>query len=153
MNYVNNTAVPCSSWQIHETFVVERIGYITPLIPAFHLSNSSPRINVTLLLPLQSALTHPSTQGDGEFLFMLHGWLVVILIPSGSKYCLIGFPIELPLALEQGLLWDKPFKFSHEGLINCFFVFFFVCLVFFFVFFGLHPWHMEVPRLGAELEL
>ena len=24
---------------------------------------------------------------------------------------------------------------------------------FFFVFLGLHPWHMEVPRLGAKLEL
>ena len=24
---------------------------------------------------------------------------------------------------------------------------------FFFVFLGPHPWHMEVPRLGAELEL
>ena len=28
-------------------------------------------------------------------------------------------------------------------------LFFFV----FFVFLGLHPWHMEVPRLGVELEL
>ena len=27
-------------------------------------------------------------------------------------------------------------------------------LIFFFVFFlGLHPWHMEVPRLGVESEL
>ena len=27
----------------------------------------------------------------------------------------------------------------------------FLCL--FFCFLGLHPWHMEVPRLGVELEL
>ena len=26
-------------------------------------------------------------------------------------------------------------------------------LYFFLVFSGPHPWHMEVPRLGAELEL
>ena len=32
---------------------------------------------------------------------------------------------------------------------NCFLFFFFL----FFVFLGLHPWHMEVPRLGVELEL
>ena len=25
--------------------------------------------------------------------------------------------------------------------------------LFFFVFLGLHPWHMEVPRLGIESEL
>ena len=29
------------------------------------------------------------------------------------------------------------------------------CLLFFglFVYLGLHPWHMEVPRLGVKLEL
>ena len=32
-----------------------------------------------------------------------------------------------------------------------FFVFYFIYL--FFVFFGPHPWHMEVPRLGVEAEL
>ena len=26
-------------------------------------------------------------------------------------------------------------------------------LFFFFFFLGLHPWHMEAPRLGVELEL
>ena len=30
---------------------------------------------------------------------------------------------------------------------------FFKFLGFFFCFLGLHPWHMEVPRLGVESEL
>ena len=34
------------------------------------------------------------------------------------------------------------------------FLFSFLSLSFlFFVFLGLHPWHMEVPRLGVETEL
>ena len=33
------------------------------------------------------------------------------------------------------------------------FVFFFSFFFFPFVFLGLHQWHMEVPRLGGELEL
>ena len=36
-----------------------------------------------------------------------------------------------------------------EALESIFSVFWFVC----FVFWGVHPWHMEVPRLGVELEL
>ena len=41
-------------------------------------------------------------------------------------------------------------------VINLYFIpslFFFPFLIFFFFFLGPHPWHMEVPRLGAELEL
>ena len=29
----------------------------------------------------------------------------------------------------------------------------FLLLFFVFVFLGLHPWHMEVPRLGVDSEL
>ena len=36
-------------------------------------------------------------------------------------------------------------------LENSFFFFFF--FFFLFVFLGPHPWHMEVPRLGAQLRL
>ena len=32
-------------------------------------------------------------------------------------------------------------------------IWFFVFFCFVFVFLGLHTWHMEVPRLGVELEL
>ena len=42
-----------------------------------------------------------------------------------------------------------PFFFFFFFFIGC--VGFFVCLV--FVFLGLHPWHMEVLRLGVKLEL
>ena len=36
----------------------------------------------------------------------------------------------------------------------CFFFFFkFFCLFIYFGFLGPHPWHMEVPMLGVELEL
>ena len=46
---------------------------------------------------------------------------------------------------------------SDSGLFCLFWVFlllFFVCFgLGFFAFLGLHLWHMEVPRLGAELEL
>ena len=35
-----------------------------------------------------------------------------------------------------------------SGLLACFFLF-----VFWFCFLGLHPWQMEVPRLGVQLEL
>ena len=38
-------------------------------------------------------------------------------------------------------------NFSHSGKFISHFVFLFVC------FLGLHPWHMEVPRLGVQLEL
>ena len=34
-----------------------------------------------------------------------------------------------------------------------FWVFLVVCLFVCFCFLGLHPWHMEVPRLGVESEL
>ena len=33
------------------------------------------------------------------------------------------------------------------------FSFFFDFILYFFVFLGVHPWHMEVPRLGVEWEL
>ena len=39
-----------------------------------------------------------------------------------------------------------------EGGCFCLFVCF-VSFFFFFVFLGPNPWHMEVPRLGVELEL
>ena len=50
----------------------------------------------------------------------------------------------------QPLVWGLFFCF-FEG----FFFFFLVVVVFCFCFcfLGLHPWHMEVPRLGFELEL
>ena len=33
------------------------------------------------------------------------------------------------------------------------FIFFKFNFFFFFVFLGLHPWHVEVPRLGVQSEL
>ena len=44
----------------------------------------------------------------------------------------------------------KPRYFYWWILPNLFFFWFFF---FFFAFLGLHPWHMEVPRLGFQLEL
>ena len=40
-----------------------------------------------------------------------------------------------------------------ESISRCFYVFVFVFLFCFVFFLGLRPWHMEVPRLGVELEL
>lgn len=85
---VSNTVSPCSSWGILETFVLERLGNTIFLIPAFCWSDFPPRINVASLLPLESVSiqSSPPPRG-GEFLFMLHGWSVVILISSDSKHC------------------------------------------------------------------
>jgi len=43
-----------------------------------------------------------------------------------------------------------PALMKEQSVVGCIFFFFFF---FVFVFLGLHPWHMEVPRLGVELEL
>ena len=40
-----------------------------------------------------------------------------------------------------------------ERVMHSVFVGFFVLVWFLFVFLGLHLWHMEVPRLGVEMEL
>ena len=40
--------------------------------------------------------------------------------------------------------------FSDKEFVWNFLFFFFF---FFLVYLGQHPWHMEVPRLGVELEL
>ena len=43
---------------------------------------------------------------------------------------------------------------SGKGLFCEFFLFiFYFFFAFFCLFSGLHPWHMEVPRLGVQLEL
>jgi len=56
--------------------------------------------------------------------------------------CLLTFliPLVLLLFLAAGKFATAPFHFSV-------FFFFFPC------FLGLHPRHMEVPRLGVKLEL
>ena len=55
-----------------------------------------------------------------------------------------------PEAQHEALgLWEGEVEGHEEypgGLCN-------VILFLFFFFSGLRPWHMEVPRLGAELEL
>ena len=38
-------------------------------------------------------------------------------------------------------------------LVNFFFYYSFFIILFYFVFLGPHPWHMEIPRLGVESEL
>ena len=49
-------------------------------------------------------------------------------------------------------IWKR--KSKNEVETSIFFLFLFFCLCLFVsVFLGLHPRHMEVPRLGAELEL
>ena len=55
------------------------------------------------------------------------------------KNCL-GFGVECSSGSgDEGIDLRKPFVCVS------------VCVFFFFS--GLHPWHMEVPRLGVELEL
>ena len=50
------------------------------------------------------------------------------------------------------ILWAVVDLFPYY-LFNVY-LFFFVCLfVFFFCFLGPHLWHMEVPKLGVEMEL
>ena len=44
-------------------------------------------------------------------------------------------------------------RVARIGLVREGFFFLPSFLFFFFVFLGLYPWHMEVPRLGVELEL
>ena len=46
------------------------------------------------------------------------------------------------------LIYLLPFISTFTQISFLDIVFGFVCL-----FFGLHPWHLEVPRLGVELEL
>ena len=51
------------------------------------------------------------------------------------------------------------YPYHKAGLYNNFFkrrkscFYLFIYLFIYLVFLGPHPWHMEVPRLGAELEL
>ena len=65
---------------------------------------------------------------------------------------------ELPYAMGTALKYKKlqqqktsciPFKYVHKVKQYFYFTFFFNL----FCFLGLHPQHMEVPRLGVESEL
>ena len=60
----------------------------------------------------------------------------------------------------HNILWEFPFQVIPESSLNrnVYTTFSFSpalsCIPhFFFVFLGLHPWHMEVPRLGIQLEV
>ena len=66
-------------------------------------------------------------------------------LASGTQEPVPGGPgafAEFVSGLILGMRWKET--------VTGFFVCLFVC---FFVFLGLHPWLMEVPRLGVELEL
>ena len=49
----------------------------------------------------------------------------------------------------SNLKWHPWTGISPEGVTTLFACFYVFC----FVFLGPHPWHLEVPRLGVELEL
>ena len=43
--------------------------------------------------------------------------------------------------------------FARVTILGHMYLYFIPFFFVFFVFLGLHPWHMEVPRLGVESEL
>ena len=77
-----------------------------------------------------------------------------------SENCIVcgcgGSAHQLCRALEGALSVWKPTSFGAEKFIPYFFFFFVFCLLLLLLllllFLGPLPWHMEVPRLGAELE-
>ena len=89
-----------------------------------------------------------------ELLGGLAGWgsSVVITVAQVAALARVG-SVELPHAVSVAKKKKKKKKISHT-LCNFMYLYFTYNLVYlFFVFLGLHPRHMEVPRLGAESEL
>ena len=81
-----------------------------------------------------------------------------------STYCTISFIGSLKTcktnnyywSMDIGYLWGEKGIYWEESseLPVMFFIFFiFIFIFLFFCFLGPHPWHMEVPRPGSELEL
>ena len=73
----------------------------------------------------------------------------------GGGYFQWGRDIKVTILSDSIILSAAPFQVmfplssSFSFSLSLFFFFFF----FFFGFLGPHPWHMEIPRLGVELEL
>ena len=75
----------------------------------------------------------------------IHSLLKDKLTP-GCKGNQIGFPgAGRFFNMQYGVIW---FYESWPTFLPCHLLFFFLV-----IFLGPHLWHMEVPRLGAELEL
>ena len=60
-----------------------------------------------------------------------------------------GLVATHPLFTEQATFFVHNMQYWGEVGV-CFFVCFYFCFLS-FVFFGPHPWHMEVPRLGGQI--
>ena len=59
--------------------------------------------------------------------------------------------------LKGVFFFNKPAEYfnhsSSESIIQFIYLFIYLILFYFICFLGLHPWHMELPRLGVQLEL
>ena len=68
----------------------------------------------------------------------------------GGGYFQWGRDIKVTILSDSH---HHPLCCSFPGHVSFVLKFIFLSLFFFFGFLGPHPWHMEIPRLGVELEL
>ena len=89
---------------------------------------------------------------DSRALILLNrSYFYKILIYFVAQISPILALVSSQVSSHVHMTWMPSFTSSSSlSFCFCFFLFF---VFLFFCFLGLHPWHMEVPRLGVELEL
>ena len=79
-------------------------------------------------------------------------WSITDLFPNVSAY----FQLKIQTRESEYVTLSSRtgcYMIACQKIFFFFFLFFGFCLFVCFCFLWLHPWHMEVPRLGVESEL
>ena len=88
--------------------------------------------------------------------FLRLGYILSVSLPGIAKLFQIVFKYEPSHGYQQGSIstptTPQPHRFGIDQFLFLF-VFFKLKIFCCCCFLGLHPWHMEVPKLGVQLEL